>query len=74
MSDWRMIDGKKYFHEGYLTLANNNTARAKELNAVIEMQLSDALGTIEDLESEVRSLREYTKPTKEDPTHETPKL
>lgn len=27
MSNWKIIDGQKYFHEGYLSLANNTAER-----------------------------------------------
>ena len=40
MADTLMVDGKKYFEEGYLKLANNNTKRAKQRIAELEKQLA----------------------------------
>ena len=47
MSDWIEVDGKKYYEEGYLELANNNSKRRgekiKELEKKIEEMESDLL-------------------------------
>jgi hypothetical protein len=39
MSDWIEVDGKKYFEESYLILANNNSKRRGERIQELEAQL-----------------------------------
>ena len=44
MSDHITVEGKKYFEESYLQLANNNTQRAADRIDVLENTLRDIAG------------------------------
>ena len=47
MSDHIEVNGKKYFEEDYLILANNNTKRAHERIAALTSALEDARAQLE---------------------------
>jgi sigma54-dependent transcription regulator len=49
MSDWIERDGKKYYEEGYLILANQNTKRKDEELAEARRQLEEAWSEFRDL-------------------------
>lgn len=56
MSDWVELDGRKYYEESYLLLANNNSERRGETIKELERQLDDVRKKAEGFADTLRAI------------------
>lgn len=55
MSDWIEVDGKRYYEQGYLIMANKTAERRGELLCKAISQLDAAYKRIRELESHLKT-------------------
>lgn len=55
MSDWIEVDGKRYYEQGYLIMANKTAERRGELLGKAIGQLDAAYKRIQELESNLKT-------------------